>query len=74
MLVKRNEKMSDTEERLVRPSEFMERLGIKKTKFYQSIKEGKLPKPVGITRTTKVWHESVVRQTIRAITLGELSL
>ncbi len=62
------------EERLVRASEFMQKLGIKKTKFYQARKAGIIPPPVRLTKTTSAWPISVVNQTISAIIAGQLSL
>ena len=59
---------------MVRASEFMSRLGIKKSKFYDAKKLGLIPPPANVTKTITAWHESVVRQTINAIAAGQLSL
>lgn len=62
------------ENRLVRASEFMARLGIKKTKFYDAKKAGLIPPPVRVTKTVTAWPVSVVEQTIDDISHGRLSL
>lgn len=62
------------EERLIRPKEFMLLLGIKQSKFYSSLREGKLPQPVMLTPKTKVWPISQVREFIEKIKLGQHSL
>lgn len=66
--------MEKSEERLVRASEFMNRLGIKKTKFYEARKSGKIPPPIKLTKTTSVWPISVVDKIIDNIISGQLSL
>ena len=62
------------ENRLVRAPEFMARLGIKKTKFYDAKKAGIIPPPVRVTKTVTAWPASVVEQTIDDISHGRLSL
>ena len=71
------DKMDDqgkTEKRLIRAAEFMARLGIKKTKFYDAKKAGIIPPPVHVTKTVIAWSASVVEQTIDDISHGRLSL
>lgn len=66
--------MSNETDRLVRAAEFMRRLGIKKTKFYDAKKAGIIPPPIYISKALPVWHESVVTQTVNAFATGRLSL
>ncbi len=62
------------QERLIRASEFMGLLGIKKTKFYTAKKEGKIPSAVPLTKRSKAWPSSVVARVIEDIKSGRLSL
>lgn len=62
------------QERMVRASEFMNRLGIKKSKFYAAKKEGKIPSSVSLTKRSKAWPASVVARVIEDIKAGQLSL
>lgn len=66
--------MEQNGERLVRAAEFMERLGIKKTKFYEARKSGIIPPPIKLTKTTTAWPISIVDKTVAAIIAGQLSL
>ena len=63
-----------TTDTLVSASVFMQHLGIKKTKFYKSVQEGKLPKPIRLTDTKRVWPMSVIAEVIENIKNGKLSL
>ena len=63
-----------TEERLIRPKEFMYLLGIKQTKFYEILRRGKIPKPISLGSQVKVWPLSQARQVIEDIKQGQLSL
>ena len=60
--------------RLVRAAEFMSRLGIKKSKFYNLRKEGIIPPPVALTKKTCAWPSTIVEKMIFDITQGKLSL
>ena len=62
-----------TEERLIRPKEFMYLLGIKQTKFYEILREGKIPRPIDLGHKMKVWPLSQARQVIESIKQGQLS-
>ena len=62
------------QERLIRAPEFMELLGIKKSKFYAAKKEGKIPPAVALTKRSKAWPSSEVTRVIEDIKSGQLSL
>ncbi|ATD81111.1 MULTISPECIES: helix-turn-helix transcriptional regulator [Desulfovibrio] len=64
----------ERQERLIRAPEFMELLGIKKSKFYAAKKEGKIPSPVSLTKRSKAWPASTVERVIEDIKSGQLSL
>ncbi len=61
-------------DRLIRATEFMNLLGIKRTKFYDAKRAGKFPPPVPLTKRTKVWPQSAVNQVLEDIKAGRLSL
>ena len=61
-------------DRLIRATEFMNLLGIKRTKFYDAKRAGKFPPPVLLTKRTKVWPQSAVNQVLEDIKAGRLSL
>ena len=50
--------------RLIRPKEFMEKLGVSKTTFWRMRVDGKLPKPVQISDRIIAWPSDVVDKVI----------
>lgn len=57
-------------ERLLRSSEVMQRLGIRKTKLYAGIKAGTIPAPRRLTRRSVCWPESVIAALVEDIKQG----
>lgn len=60
------------DERLVRAQEFYTRLGVCKSKFYKSVREGKLPAPIKVSPRNSVWPAIVVSGVIDDIKNGNL--
>lgn len=60
------------DERFVKAPEFYKRLGVSKSKFYQSVREGKLPQPIKISPRNAVWPSSVVHEVLTGIANGSL--
>lgn len=63
-----------TPDTLCSAKEFMKYLGIKKSKFYECVNEGKLLQPIKLTMTRRVWPLSVINQVVERIKAGELCL
>jgi predicted DNA-binding transcriptional regulator AlpA len=61
-------------DRFVRASEFYKRLGVSKSKFYASVKAGKLPQPIKLSVRGSAWPQSEVEKVIQAIAAGECLL
>lgn len=60
------------DERFVKAPEFYKRLGVSKSKFYQSVREGKLPQPIKISPRNAVWKSSVVNEVLGSVANGSL--
>lgn len=60
------------DERFVKAPEFYKRLGVSKSKFYQSVRDGKLPAPIKISPRNSVWTWSTVKEVIIKIADGSL--
>mgnify|MGYP002546241644 CR=1 FL=1 len=73
-LENRNSVKSQTCDRLLRARDVMQRLGIKKTKFYTAIRAGTIPRPRKLTSRSVVWPESVIAALVEDIKNGELVL
>lgn len=61
-------------ERLLRSAEVMRRLGIRKTKFYASIKADTIPAPRRLTSRSVCWPESVIAALVEDIKQGRHAL
>lgn len=61
------------DERFVKAPEFYKRLGVSKSKFYQSVREGKLPPPIKISPRNAVWKSSVVNEVLGSVANGSLT-
>lgn len=59
-------------ERFVKAPEFYHRLGVSKSKFYQSVREGSLPAPIKISPRNSVWPSSQVDQVMTDVKNGVL--
>lgn len=57
-------------ERLLRSSEVMRRLGIRKTKLYTGIKAGTIPAPRRLTSRSVCWPESAIAALVEDIKQG----
>ena len=66
--------MLGTIDGFIRPKEMCKLLGISKTKLYDCISKGKVPKPVKHGSRIALWHASVVTQLIDSVKSGELCL
>lgn len=51
-------------DRRVRASEFMHLMSVGKTKFYNMIKDGEVPKPIKLSEKEVFWYESIVKQEV----------
>lgn len=51
-------------DRRVRASEFMQLMSVGKTKFYNMIRDGKVPAPVRLSDKEVFWYESTVKQEV----------
>lgn len=60
------------DERFVKAPEFYKRLGVSKSKFYQSVRDGKLPQPIKISPRNAVWKSSVVNEVLDSVADGSL--
>ena len=54
-----------TEERLIKLPEVLATVGMKKTAWYNGIKEGKYPKPIKRSSRDTVWPMSVIQKIVR---------
>lgn len=59
-----------SEERLVTPKEFCERLSISKTTFFNWVNSGKLPQPIRLGDRILRWKSSVVDEAIDSLCNG----
>lgn len=60
------------DERFVKAPEFYKRLGVSKSKFYQSVRDGKLPQPIKISPRNAVWKSSIVNEVLDSVADGSL--
>ncbi|KRB82369.1 hypothetical protein ASE00_09885 [Sphingomonas sp. Root710] len=52
--------MTETPERLLRLADVKARVGLGKSKIYELVAEGGLPKPYKLTATASRWHENEI--------------
>lgn len=60
------------DERFVKAPEFYKRLGVSKSKFYKSVRDGFLPAPIKISPRNSVWPSSQVDKVMNDIKNGTL--